>query len=34
MKEALKEKKVYSAIILDVAQAFVKVWHEGLHQKL
>jgi hypothetical protein len=31
---ALGEKKVGSAIFLDVAQAFDKVWHEGLNYKL
>ena len=30
----LEEKKVFSAIFLDVAQAFDKVWHEGLNYKL
>jgi hypothetical protein len=30
----LEEKKVCAAIFLDVAQAFDKVWHEGLACKL
>jgi hypothetical protein len=30
----LEEGKVCSAIFLDVAQAFDKVWHEGLNYKL
>lgn len=33
-KKSLEEKKVYSAIFLDVAQAFDKRWHEGLNYKL
>lgn len=31
---ALEERKVCSAVFLDVAQAFDKVWHEGLIYKL
>lgn len=34
VEKALEEKKVCSAIFLDVAQAFDKVWHEGLNYKL
>jgi hypothetical protein len=34
IEQALEEKKVCSAIFLDVAQAFDKLWHEGLNQKL
>jgi len=34
IENALEEKKVCSAIFLDVAQAFDKVWHEGLNYKL
>lgn len=34
IEEALECKKVCSAVFLDVAQAFDKVWHEGLIQKL
>jgi hypothetical protein len=34
IKIALEEKNVCSAIFLDVVQAFVKVWHEGLNHKL
>lgn len=30
----LEEKQVYSAVLLDVAQAFEKVRHEGLVNKL
>jgi hypothetical protein len=33
-ENALEEKKVCSAIFLDVAQAFDKVWHEGLNYQL
>ena len=33
-ENAHKEKKVCSAIFLDMAQAFDKVWHNGLNQKL
>ncbi|RZF44126.1 hypothetical protein LSTR_LSTR013198 [Laodelphax striatellus] len=31
---ALEEKKICSAVFLDVAQAFDKVWHKGLLSKL
>lgn len=31
---ALEEKKYCSAVFLDVAQAFDKVWHEGLLEKI
>lgn len=34
IERALEEKKVCSAIFLDVAQAFDRVWHEGLLNKL
>jgi hypothetical protein len=34
IEEALEKKKVCSAIFLDVAQAFDKVWHHGLEFKL
>jgi hypothetical protein len=34
IENTLEEKKVCSAIFLDVAQAFDKVWHEGLNYKL
>jgi len=33
-ENALEEKKGSSAIFLDVAQAFGKVWHEGVNYKL
>lgn len=33
-KRALEEKKYCSAVFLDVAQAFDKVWHEGLLHKI
>jgi len=34
IEKVLEEKKVCAAIFLDVAQAFDKVWHEGLACKL
>lgn len=34
IEKVLEEKKVCSAIFLDVAQAFDKVWHKGLEFKL
>jgi retron-type reverse transcriptase len=34
IENALEEEKICSAIFLDVAQAFDKVWHEGLNYKL
>lgn len=34
IEKALEEKKVCSAVFLDVAQAFDKVWHDGLKYKL
>lgn len=34
IEKALEEKKVCSAVFLDVAQAFDRVWHEGLFYKL
>jgi retron-type reverse transcriptase len=34
IENALEEKKVCSAIFLDVVQAFDKVWHKGLNYKL
>lgn len=34
IEKALEEKKVCSTIFLDVAQAFDKVWHDGLNYKL
>ena len=33
IEKSLEEKKVCSAIFLDVAQAFDKIWHEGLNYK-
>lgn len=33
-QNALDQKRVCSAVFLDVAQAFDKVWHEGLNYKL
>jgi hypothetical protein len=34
IEQSLEEKKVCSTLFLDVAQAFDKVWHEGLNHKL
>ena len=34
IETAFEEKKVWSAVFLEVSQAFDKVWHEGLHIKL
>jgi hypothetical protein len=34
IEQSLDEKKACSTIFLDVAQAFDKVWHEGLNHKL
>ena len=34
IEQALEEKKVCSAVFLDVSQAFDKVWHDGLMHKL
>lgn len=34
VEKTLEEKKVCSTVFLDVAQAFDKVWHEGLVHKL
>ena len=34
IETAFEEKKVCSAVFLDVSQAFDKVWHEGLDIKL
>ena len=34
IEKALEDKKVCSAVFLDVSQAFDKVWHEGLILKL
>lgn len=33
LEKALEEKKICSAVFLDVAQAFDKVWHQGLEHK-
>jgi hypothetical protein len=34
IEQALEERKICTAVFLDVAQAFDKVWHEGLEYKL
>lgn len=34
IEKAYEEKKICSGVFLDVAQAFDKVWHEGLKNKL
>lgn len=34
IKVSLEEKKYCSAVFLDIAQAFDKVWHEGLNYKI
>ena len=34
IERALEEKQICSAVFIDVAQAFDKVWHEGLINKL
>ena len=34
IKQSLEEKKIFTATFLDVAQAFDKVWHEGLLYKI
>lgn len=34
IEQALEEKKVCSAVFLDVSKAFDKVWHEGLVYKI
>jgi hypothetical protein len=34
IEQSLEEKKVCSTLFLDIAQAFDKVWHEGLNHKL
>lgn len=34
IEKSLEERKVCSVIFLDVAQAFDKVWHQGLIQKI
>lgn len=34
IEKSLEEKKVCSAVFLDVTKAFDKVWHEGLKHKL
>lgn len=34
IERSLEEKKICATVFLDVAQAFDKVWHEGLESKL
>ena len=34
IEEALDDRKICSAVFLDVAQAFDRVWHQGLEYKL
>ena len=34
MRKCFEQKKYCSAVFLDVAQAFDKVWHEGLMYKI
>lgn len=34
IEQAMEDRKVCSAVFLDVTQAFDKVWHEGLNHKL
>lgn len=34
IKKALEEQKIYTAVFLDITQAFDKVWHAGLIGRL